>query len=235
MPASQRPATLLAIECSTSCASVALFRAGLEPVVETGAGGAAVSSGLLPMIERLLERCAVGRSAIDAIAFGAGPGSFMGVRTAAAVAQGLAVVRDLPVQPVGTLAALAWRAARRGARQGRYAVVVDARMDEVYHAVHELTDLGWLTLAPPAVDQPAVALDHWRDAGLDAATTVVGAPGLLALEESQRRLDASIDAVMIGEAALDHWIGGAAALALPVYVRDRFAATLSERALAKAA
>lgn len=235
MSVSSRPSALLAIECSTSSASVALLRTDRAVLLETGEGGAAVSSGLLAMVERLIDRAGLQRHQIDAFAFGAGPGSFMGVRTAAAIAQGLAVARDLPVQPVGTLEALAWRASRRGTVPGRYAVVVDARMGEVYHAIHEQSSNGWIQQSAPAVEPPALAMSHWLEAGFDSTTVVVGLPACLALPALQPSLVANIDASMIGEAALDHWIGGDPAMALPVYVRDRVAATLAERALAKAA
>ncbi len=64
---------------------------------------------------------------IDGIAFGAGPGSFTGLRVSCGVAQGVAVARNLPLLGVGTLEAMALAAG-----SDRVIVALDARMGEVY-------------------------------------------------------------------------------------------------------
>ena len=86
---------------------------------------------LLASMDRLLAEAGVARSALDAIGFGRGPGSFTGLRVAAGVAQGLAFALDVPVVPVSTLAVLAQGALREyGSR--RTLVLLDARLGEVY-------------------------------------------------------------------------------------------------------
>lgn len=126
---------VLALETATAACSVALlvddatFEAHtVAPRQHTGL--------LLGMVEQVLAEGGVSRNGLDLVAFGRGPGAFTGVRVAAAVAQGLALARDLPVAPVSTLAALAAGGARlTGAR--RVAAGLDARRDEIYFAALE--------------------------------------------------------------------------------------------------
>src|SRR4029079_6627282 len=76
------------------------------------------------------------------IAYGAGPGSFTGVRIACGVVQGLALGADLPVFGVSSLGAIAQTAWRtRG--WSRVLACLDARMREVYVASYVRNDNGW--------------------------------------------------------------------------------------------
>src|SRR6185503_133143 len=88
----------------------------------------------LPMFENLLKKTNLAVGELDAIAFGAGPGSFTGLRIACGLAQGLAFPRGLPVLGVPTLEALAEES---GAQ--RVLACIDARMREVYYAALERT------------------------------------------------------------------------------------------------
>ena len=94
---------------------------------------------LLPLTARLLDGAGLSLRELDAIAFGRGPGSFTGLRIAAAAAQGLGMATGLPLLPVSSLAATAqglWRT--HGS--SNTLVCVDARMGEVYWAVFEVQD-----------------------------------------------------------------------------------------------
>ena len=62
---------------------------------------------LLPTIQMLLAQAELTLSDCDMIAVGIGPGSFIGVRTAVAVAKSLAYAVNIPVVPVSSLALLA--------------------------------------------------------------------------------------------------------------------------------
>jgi len=119
---------LLAIDTSSSACSVAMVFEGevseehlVEPREHTRI--------LMPMIRRVLGERAV--SDLDAVVLGNGPGSFIGMRIGAAVAQGLCYGANLPVIPVSSLAAVAAEVFTDHDGE-RVVVVQDARMHEVY-------------------------------------------------------------------------------------------------------
>jgi len=124
---------LLAFEAATSRLSVALYRDGAitEKSAVVSNGG---SERLLPWANELLAEAGLTLKQLDGIAFGAGPGGFTGLRLACGVTQGLACGLDLPVVPVGTLAALALVS---GA--GKVFACLDARMNEVYVAAYQVS------------------------------------------------------------------------------------------------
>jgi tRNA threonylcarbamoyladenosine biosynthesis protein TsaB len=148
---------LLALETATELCSVALRVDG-----ETRWRAARTERGhgehVLRMIDDLLLEAAMSLQQFDAIAFGAGPGAFTGVRLAASIAQGLAFSCGLPVLPVSTLRASAQQAlwpsvAPRAAE--RALVCQDARMGEVYWALFRCergvaVAEGVESLGPPA-------------------------------------------------------------------------------------
>src|SRR5438105_12749593 len=74
------------IETSTEWCSVALWADGEIAALERRAG-MRHSELALPMLERLLAAAGIGAGQLDAVAFGAGPGSFTGLRIACGVAQ----------------------------------------------------------------------------------------------------------------------------------------------------
>jgi tRNA threonylcarbamoyladenosine biosynthesis protein TsaB len=129
---------ILAIETATAACSAALYIDGA--ISERHELAPREHARLiLPMIDALLSEAGMPVGALDAIAFGRGPGSFTGVRVAAGVAQGIAYAADLPVVAVSTLATLALGAMREsGAR--RIMAALDARMAEVYWGLFEQGD-----------------------------------------------------------------------------------------------
>ncbi len=121
---------ILALDTSSLACSVAL-QVG-DRVAERHAEQAREHTRLLlPMIRELLDELAVELSDLDAIALGNGPGSFIGMRIAASVAQGMAHGAGLPVVPVSSLAAVA---AQVFSEHDAAEVIVaqDAHMNEVY-------------------------------------------------------------------------------------------------------
>jgi tRNA threonylcarbamoyladenosine biosynthesis protein TsaB len=128
---------ILALDTATEACSASLCIGDrrLDRYVELERGHA---EQILPMIDALLSEAGIGLSALDAIAFGRGPGGFTGVRLAASVVQGLAFGADVGVVPVSSLAAVAQRAIQLEADASRVLVVNDARMREVYWAEFEV-------------------------------------------------------------------------------------------------
>lgn len=92
---------------------------------------------LLPIIDKLLEEAGISLAEINVLAFGQGPGSFIGLRIAASAVQGLALGQHIPVVAVPTLQLLAQQAYVLTGRC-RIAAAIDARMAEVYWNIFAL-------------------------------------------------------------------------------------------------
>ncbi|QBC31633.1 tRNA (adenosine(37)-N6)-threonylcarbamoyltransferase complex dimerization subunit type 1 TsaB [Pandoraea sp. XY-2] len=239
--------TLLALDTSTEFCSVAVYRHDLASdapalVVERHLDTGPVSSThILPAARDVLREAGVTLAECDAIAFGAGPGSFTGLRTACGVAQGLAFGAALPVVPVGTLLACAEAARALRVDTRRVLVALDARMNEAYWA-----DYAWES-----------ATNDWREvlpASLDAAERV-RAPdvdfviaGNAALAFGDRlQASAQAQAVLANAMPRARYIAALAARAfarggaipadqaMPVYIRNKVAQTTAEREAIKQA
>ena len=117
---------ILALDTSTNACSAALLLDN-ESIQRHQIAPQEHSNLILPMIDGLMAEAGISLSALDAIAFGRGPGSFVGVRIAASVTQGIAFAGELPVVAVSSLAALA-----QGSQIEKTLVAFDARMAEVY-------------------------------------------------------------------------------------------------------
>ena len=183
---------------------------------------------VLPMLERLLAGAGIASAQLDAVAFGAGPGAFTGLRIACGAAQGLAFAHGLPVLGVSTLEAMAEEAGGT-----RVVSCLDARMREVYYSAHERRDLGrgerWhevipaLCIAPAAVPKPPG--EGWVGCGSGFA-----AYGSLGMDNVIPDIHPSATAVArLAAPRLAAGEGVDTALAAPVYVRDKIAYTSAER------
>jgi len=206
-----------AIETSTEWCSVALWRDGEIAALERRADNRH-SELVLPMLEKLL-----GKDRLEAVAFGAGPGAFTGLRIACGIAQGLAFARGLPVLGVSTLEALAQES---GAP--RVVACLDARMREVYYSALEKRSGRWheviaaQCVAPQSAPRPPG--DGW--VGVGNGFAVYGSMGL-----SRVLPDVHPTAVAVAQLAAPRLAAGEgvdAAQAAPVYLRDKVAFTREE-------
>jgi tRNA threonylcarbamoyladenosine biosynthesis protein TsaB len=238
------PTRWLALDSSTGQLSVAVGAAGAAtPLAQAeGAGGPQASSTLLPTIRNLLQQVGWTLAELDGIVFGRGPGSFTGLRTACAVAQGLAVAArpgGIPVLPVDTLLAVAEAARHHHAPQApvlRVVAALDARMDEVYAAVYDWdAHSGWRTHQPPLLCPPE-ALDS---IGHDSTAAVLRAGNVRAVYGARlgsrwhtQAIDTHPQASALLRLAAALQAAGQcvpAEQALPLYVRDKVALTRLEQ------
>ena len=224
---------ILALDTSTEWCSVAVGD-GREWHRRDELAGQAHSDRLLPMAREALAEAGWALSELDGIAFGAGPGSFTGVRIGCGVAQGLAFGADLPVLPVATLEALAQEAFRTRAWQ-KVLAVLDARMREVYVAAYARVDDVWREAMAPAVLPPGgVRCPSGNAEWFGVGNGFAAYPELAAeLSLAHVAADAYPTARAIGELALPRFAAGAgvaAAEAAPMYVRQRVALTAAEQA-----
>ena len=121
---------ILALDTATETCSVAVLK-DQRILADNQLAPRQQTRLILPMIQKILSDADISLSALDAIAFGVGPGSFTGIRLAASVTQGLAFSNDLPVLPISTLQTLAQGVNRR--YQHEFVLVaLDARMGEIY-------------------------------------------------------------------------------------------------------
>lgn len=228
--------TLLAIDSATELLCLAACGpAGERCLVQPG--GAEASARLIAGARELLEAVGARWDTLDAIAFGQGPGAFTGLRTACAVAQGLALGTSRPVIALDSLllvAEAAWPAAD-AVSDGSVAVVVDARMGEVYAARYARTADGWSTVEPPRLASPAAVAEAWQadpprawaGSGLALMAPAVPAAAAGTALSDEARAGALL---RLARAA---WRRGETVLpdaAWPVYVRDKVAQTTAERA-----
>ena len=236
---------LLAFDTGTDTLSIALaFEEAGAPrlLAHTADGGARASAALIPVILALLARADLRLADLDAIVFGRGPGSFTGLRTACAVAQGLAFGAGVPVLAVDTLLAVA-EEARQQHGVTRVVTLLDARMDEVYSAAYVYGDPdgdgGWQRQGEFSLGRPeALAWPH----GDDSDGWVLAGNAFTAhadrLPAAARRIEALPTAaalLRLAPALLAAGQAGTAAGALPLYIRDKVAQTTEERAALRAA
>jgi len=225
---------ILAIDTSTHWLSVAC---GVDGVWhERGErAGESSSERVLPMVRAVLDAADCRPTDLTGIAFGAGPGSFTGLRIACGVAQGLGEAWGVPLAPVPTLAALAqggWR--QHGA--ARIVVCQDARMREVYVAAYERRGDAWHEVAEAAVGKPAtVALPQQVAGGWFGVGDGFSVYPELADRMAWTGLDpeAVPRARAVGELAAPAFAAGTALRAedaRPLYVRHKVALTTAQRA-----
>jgi|SRR6185436_12602484 len=214
-----------ALETSTEWCSVALWRNGEVAALEQRAG-TRHSELVLPMLLGILKEFSLKPEDLDAIAFGAGPGSFTGLRIACGIAQGLAIARGLPLMGISSLEAIAEES---GAQ--RVAACLDARMSEIYYAALERRGGRWHEAAPVQCVAPGLAQLPPGDGWIGCGNGFAAYPELFWNKISAVRPEIHPSAVAVARLAAPRLAAGEgvdAASAHPVYVRDKVAFTQEE-------
>ena len=223
--------TILAIDTSSELASVALSHED-RLFSQENSGVQTHSQTVLPMVQAVLAQAGITLGDCAAIAFGAGPGSFTGVRTACGVAQGLAFGAGLPLIPVVSLQAMA-EACRTACGATDVLVLLDARMEEVYWAQYRYDNRcsEWLPVSPPALSGAAqvqaVGAPVACGNGLTAYATAFDAIAL-----TDRRPDIvphAREVARLGQLGLRAGMAVEAHEAQPLYLRNKVALTTAER------
>jgi tRNA threonylcarbamoyladenosine biosynthesis protein TsaB len=225
---------ILALDTSTEYLSLALWLDG-KIFTRDMLAGQAHSQRILPLLGELLGEAGIASGDLEGIAFGAGPGSFTGLRIGCGVAQGLAFGANLPVVGVSTLLALA-----ANSDADRAIACLDARMGEVYHAAYARNGADWDEISPPGLYKPAavppVAGQGWVGVGSgwavygEALKTCYGQQIVQTMPEEYPK------AIAIAELArplFEAGLGLPAAQAAPIYIRNKVAFKISERELVK--
>lgn len=226
----------LAFDTSTDVLSVAVSR-GDQTWVHDSPGGAQASRDGLPTVLRLMDEANLRWTDLQGIVMGRGPGAFTGLRTACAMAQGLAWGASLQVLPVDTLLAVAetaYTAHPQQAGRERMLVAMDARMHQAYVAAYEREDDGathWRCVMPPHLSDPTQVRPpaHWQAQAYCLAgnahavyPALVDAPALPAMPSAEALIRLAPLAWAQGDAVDPQD-------ALPLYVRDKVAQTTAER------
>lgn len=240
---------LLAFELATEACSVALWIDG-EVRERFELAPRRHAELALPWAQQLLAEAGIGRSQLDAIAVGRGPGAFTGVRLAIAIGQGIALALDRPIVSVSTLAALALRASSQMAAPSsdpgaavlpaaelHVLAAIDARMNEVYVGRFALRDDDAIAIGDETVAAPGTVglLDmafDWHGVGTGFAA-LDGALGQR-LSPLLRSIDAgalphAADIARLAARAFARGEAIAPESVEPAYLRNTVALTIAEQ------
>ena len=221
---------IIAFDTSSNYCSIALWMDG-KILSRSMLAEQRHSELLLPMLQELLAESELTLVQLDGIAFGAGPGSFTGLRIACGVAQGLAFGSGLPVIGISTLEALAQQA-------GTNSVItaIDARMGEIYHAAYIKSADGWETVSVPTLCLPRYAPliqgDNW--VGCGSAFDKYGHELKSHYGNSISRFETGFvpharEMAQLAEKDFKQGLGVDPEDAAPIYIRNKIALKESER------
>ena len=153
---------ILALDSSTAGASVAVGDGERVLAVEVVEAGAGASSLLLPAVDRAMRAAGVAPRELGAVAVGGGPGSFTGLRIAAATAKAIVRARGVPLFAYSGLMATA-AAHREGG--GAVCALFDARNREVFAGCWRFHGDGVEEILAPAALAVGDVVERMRGAG----------------------------------------------------------------------
>jgi tRNA threonylcarbamoyladenosine biosynthesis protein TsaB len=147
------PVRVLALDTSTWTASAAIVDEGGTALAAGEVRTETHSDNLLALVADVVARAGIEAAALDAVAVGAGPGSFTGLRIGLATAKGVAFAAGRPLWAVSSLAALALDLA--GATDAALLIpVLDARRGEVFAGFYRRGGAGVVAAGPEQVLAP---------------------------------------------------------------------------------
>ena len=132
---------ILALEFSSPCRSVALLERenarGGSKVLGTVSDRGSRGDSAFALVETVLKEAQRGREGVEEIVVGLGPGSYTGIRSSIAMAQGWQLARSVRLQGISSAECLAAAAQSHGLF-GSVRIAIDAQRQEVYLARYEL-------------------------------------------------------------------------------------------------
>ena len=195
---------ILAIDTSTRFQSVALVDERGVALAEATRELARSGADLLATIDAACVGANVAPLDIDAVAVGAGPGSFTGLRVGMATAKGIAFAARCPLWTASSLAALAHDELARDP-SGAVVAVLDARRGEIYAGAYRIDDGRVVAVAPERVMAPSEL------AAYAAGARVIGD---YATDEPRTPTAAAVARLALAGARVDELATGA-----PSYIR----------------
>jgi tRNA threonylcarbamoyladenosine biosynthesis protein TsaB len=209
---SDKPLTILALDCSTSACSAAV-RGSSGLLAAKSAVGRGQAEMMIPLIGEVMDEAGCDWPSIDLIGVTVGPGSFTGLRIGLAAARALSLARRIPIAGVTTADLLAF-SVPEPARRGRpFLVAIDSKRDDLFVQCFDADgmaegEIGALLPEDALMAHPGLALV----AG-DAAERFRG------LRDGMEILSLLPDAAPLSELALRRYREGRALPAQPLYLR----------------
>lgn len=221
---------ILAFDTSSEYCSIAIG-VGDEVLSQKTFAGKRHSELLLPMLHELLAQAELSLEKLDGIAFGAGPGSFTGLRIACGVAQGLAFGLNLPVIGISTLKALAAQI-----NNENVITAIDARMGEIYHAAYIKSTGNWKAASMPTLCFPRLAPllkgNNWTGCGSGFDTYFEDLKkhyGSCITHIEGNLVPHAREIVKLAKKGFAQGLGVEPVDAVPIYIRNKVALKESER------
>ncbi len=240
MTTDESPLILVLDTAQEDCAA-ALVRGETLLAVRVETVGSRHTERIFDLIDGVLAEAGETKRAIGAVAFGAGPGAFTGLRVACGVAQGIAWSLQEKVVPVSNLAAEALAALEQHPLSEGSVILAanDARMHECYTAAFRVdpdAPAGLSEIEPPKLVRPEDLAHEVRAAG---AAILAGSALVVYPEETREVSDICLTVparashpealARLASALLEAGRTLEPAQASPLYVRNRVALTKAER------
>jgi tRNA threonylcarbamoyladenosine biosynthesis protein TsaB len=219
---------ILSIDVSSNNLSIALLK-NEQLREEKYLSGKNYSDNIIPKIKKMLEGSNLRFKDINGVSFGAGPGSFTGMRIASGVAYGIAFANDIPIVGISNLEALAKKSNKKNT-----IACIDARMNQIYLGAYEKKDDEF----SPLIDNGLFDPEDLPDINVTEANIVGSAVKIYrnCFQEKYKKIKIELD-------ERDYALAGSIALlaknrfsnefdlkqASPIYIRNKVAQTLNER------